>query len=412
MNSTNIISKLIWGLGILGAGSVLGCSGVDAQSSEDSSQATFKLEEEDEVDDDNVIAPDRFCKARDRNVQVNLSGLSWTRTPGVLVNWPNMPGDGQNNVEGPTWHNGALYYSNLGPGNAAVMWRLEPGSVATKFIDVAKGGTNGNVVNFQGKLLSARQLDGSITSFKWNNPEKKPKTIAGLYNDRPFNAPNDLTVARDGTIYFTDPLWNVPEGINPQLTRQGGGDFPDRITEGQRVYRVDTEGTVTALDIRTTGEVLYDAAHPDGPPGGANLRNRPNGIMLSLDEKFLIVGGAEGAYRFNLSEDGELSNGQRLFPQTNQQAQAIQGPTDGMARDCAGNIYVTAGGPGGNRILVFSARSELLGAIPAPAGVDFNTNVTFGGNDGKTLYVSVPNWGGPEAAGLFEIHMNIAGYPQ
>ncbi len=169
---------------------------------------------------------------------------------------------------------------------------------------------------------------------------------------------------------------------------------------------------VTALDIRTAGEVLYDAAHP-GAPGGANLRDKPNGIMLSLDEKFLVVGGAEGVYRFKLSEDGELSDGQRLYPQTNEQAQAIQGPTDGMARDCAGNVCVTVGGgPEGNRILVFSPRYELLGAIPAPAGIDWNTNLTFGGADGKTLYVSAPNWGGPVPAGLFEIHMNIAGYPQ
>ncbi|MDX2051285.1 MAG: SMP-30/gluconolactonase/LRE family protein [Polyangiaceae bacterium] len=404
------VSALLAGSCLLAGTSLVGCSaapGTEGDSADELSPSSLnQAVEEEEDDDDNVVAPDRFCKAADRKVQVSFPAQSaWSRVPGVALNWG---GVGQDNVEGPTWFNGALYYSNIGPGNASVIWKLVPGTPAVKFLDVDKAGTNGMGVSFQGKLIAGRQLDGSVTSFKWNNPGKKPTTVAGLYNGKPFNAPNDVTIARDGTVYFTDPSWNVPAGVDYKVTRQGGGDFPDWVTdpitgqntplrtEGERVYRVDPEGNVTALDI-----TLAD--------GRTNLRNKPNGIMLSLDEKALFVGGAEGAYRFDLSEDGELSNGVRLFPATNELAEAIAG-TDGMARDCAGNIYVTVGGP--NRLLVFNAQGQSIGEIPAPAGIDYNTNVTFGGDDGKTLFLTNPNWGGPEAAGVWQVRMNVRGYPQ
>jgi gluconolactonase len=392
-SSRNVsISTLLAGSCLL-AGAAAGCSAATEAQDESALDTQNQALEEEEDDDSEVVAPDRFCKARDRKVQVDLGGVAWSRVPGVALNWG---GVGEDNVEGPTWHNGALYYSNIGPGNASVIWKLVPGSAAVKFLDVDKAGTNGMGVSFQGKLIAGRQLDGSVTSFKWNNPGKNPTTIAGLYNGKPFNAPNDVTIARDGTVYFTDPSWNVPAGVDHKATRQGGGDFPDRVTEGERVYRVDTEGNITALDTTTAD-------------GRTNLRNKPNGIMLSLDEKSLYIGGAEGVYRFSLSEDGELSDGYRLFPPTNEEAEAIAG-TDGMARDCAGNVYVTIGNP--NRLLVFNAKGQSIGSIPAPPGIDYNTNVTFGGPDGKTLFLTAPNWGGPEAAGVYQTRMNVRGYPQ
>lgn len=346
------------------------------------------------------VAPDRFCKAADRKLQLDLSGFtteSWQRVPGVKTNWGTRGGD---SFEGPTWHNGALYWSNMGDGNVGVIWKMVLGQEAEKFVDVDAGGTNGLAVNFQGKLLAARQLDGSITEFQWNKPEKNPRTIVGKYNGRRFNAPNDLTIARDGTIYFTDPAWNAPFDVDPCLWNfdnipctiiQGGG-FPGTTYEGERVYRVAPGGEAVAIDV------------------GIELKDKPNGIMLGLDETYMIIGGIRGAYRFDLSPDGTLSNERRLFPATEAEALAFEAPTDGFARDCAGNIYLTVSNP--NRIKIYNPQTELIGEILSPPGIDFNTNLTFGGNDGKTLFMTVPNWGGEVPAGIYQVRLNVPGYPQ
>ena len=180
-----------------------------------------------------------------------------------------------------------------------------------------------------------------------------------------FGTPNDLTVDESGRIYFT-----------------GGGE----------VYRLDTNGVVTRI-----------AASP--------LVQGSNGLIISLDDRTALSGRDQSAVRiyprvraFDLSPEGTLSN-PRVFHDF-----APGRGGDGMGIDVEGNVYVAAGmnqlrdtsetlaNP--SAIYVFSAQGELVNQIPIPQ--DTLTNLAFGGEDMRTVYVTAGNT-------VFRIGMSIAG---
>ena len=132
--------------------------------------------------------------------------------------------------------------------------------------------------------------------------------------------------------------------------------------------------------------------------------DRPNGLAVSADDRYLFVadnvndgpkaqGGNRKLWRFDLQADGTIDPASRklLFDW-----ETDRGP-DGMALDREGNLYVAAGfnfpkPPVETAIkhqagiYVFTPEGELLQFLPIPA--DMVTNCTFGGKDGKTLYVT------------------------
>src|SRR5687768_1024440 len=105
-----------------------------------------------------------FCPPGSQHKKVNLSGVELQREEGITLQYA-----GFNNVEGPLWHDGALYYTNMGNHapdangfvltNQTTLWRWQPGSAPTVWLDDTKAGTNGLAVDFKGKLVAARQLD-------------------------------------------------------------------------------------------------------------------------------------------------------------------------------------------------------------------------------------------------------------
>jgi gluconolactonase len=299
--------------------------------------------------------------------------------------------------------------------NQTTIWRWEPGSDPEVWLDDTEAGTNGHAINNAGKLIAARQLDGSLVEIDWET--KELTTIVDEYEDKRFNSPNDLTIASDGTIYFTDPNWNTPSNVDTD-TVQGGGDPGDMDTEGQRIYRVDPEAG-TVVDLGVTDDDMV----PD-------LRDKPNGIILSEDESQILIGGLRGLWAFDL-EDGEVSNPEQL----------LDTAIDGLGRDCAGNIYVTTtreieGRDDGQIIAIFDKNNEEVGFLEVP-GIHITTNVAFGGDDGRTLFVTGltaptadpdeddPDFGsddydpGPRQcgdddclpAGIYEVELNVQGYP-
>lgn len=311
---------------------------------------------------------------------------------------------GFNILEGPVWHNGALYYSNIGSRtdgqqvltNQSTVWRWKPDTAPEVWLDDRSAGVNGMAVSGDGHLLAGRQLDGSIV--KINPSNRDLDTLASVYEDKRFNSPNDLAVAADGTIYFTDPNWNTPSNVAPE-TVQGGGQV-GRTTPGQRVYRV-RDGVVTALSI--TEQVRA-------------LRDKPNGIALSLDDSKLFVGGAQGLWMF------ELRDGWPIKPK-----QVLASAVDGMGRDCAGNLYLTTSRKLLRRadaqiVLVLDKDLNEVGFIEVPA-VQIVTNVAFGGVENKTLFITTlgtastdeqPVFCGPDPclpASIFTAELNVPGLP-
>src|SRR5690606_1074895 len=180
------------------------------------------------------------------------------------------------------------------------------------------------------------------------------------YQGNLLNGPNDLWIAPDGGIYFTDPLfvrgyWDAddPRRMGSQ---QGGGFIYYLSPDGQTLTRVAGE----------------DVLAENPPPAQV----WPNGIVGTPDGRYLYVGyfSPQVIYRYDINPDGSLSN-RTLF--------ASRG-TDGMAIDALGNIYTTGRVPA---VIVFNPAGEQILEIPT-GGTASTSNVTFGGPNRKTLFIT------------------------
>ena len=343
-----------------------------------------------------------YCPKGSENLQLNLSNVKLTRVKNIPLMY-----QGYNNIEGPVWHDGALYYSNMGShqpdkngfilSNQTTIWRWSPGNQPQIWMKDSAAGTNGLALDNQGNLVATRQLDGSLSSINWKTKQVTP--IVSAFQSKRFNSPNDLTITYDNNVYFTDPNWNTPSNINVVDT-QGGGQ-PGSIESGQRIYHVDVNKKVNATKVTELVPALGD---------------KPNGIILSLDQQQLIVGGLQGLWAFDLKL-GEVSNPEQL----------LDTPIDGLGKDCSGNIYVTTTRKmperkDGQVVVVLNKKYKEVGELPVE-GIHIVTNIAFGGNDGKTLFVTsltAPMEGDKRRlcgntpclkAGIYTTKLNVQGFP-
>ena len=343
-----------------------------------------------------------YCPKGSDNVQLDLSNIKLTRAQNIPLMY-----HGYNNIEGPVWHDGALYYSNMGShqpdkngftlSNQTTIWRWTPGNKPQVWMKDTVAGTNGLALDHQDNLVATRQLDGSLSTIDWQTKQVTP--IVSTYQSKRFNSPNDLTVAHNNSVYFTDPNWNTPSNINIEET-QGGGQAGS-MESGQRVYHVSANGKVNATKVTE----LVPA-----------LRDKPNGIILSLDQQQLIVGGLQGLWSFDLKSE-EASNPQQL----------LDTPIDGLGKDCSGNIYVTTTRvmperKDGQVVVVLNKQYQEIGALKVE-GIHIATNIAFGGNDGKTLFVTsltapmdgekIRLCGNKPClkAGIYTTKLNVQGFP-
>jgi gluconolactonase len=184
--------------------------------------------------------------------------------------------------------------------------------------------------------------------------ETRRKTfLATHYEGRRFNSPNDLVLAGDGSIWFTDPPYGL-EGLNAS---------PVKEQPVNGVYRLHPDHRVEL--------VVADMSFP-------------NGILLSPDGRTLYVANSDPDHAvvraFALDETGAV-RGQEVFADmTNAVGPGMPGLPDGMAVDKAGNLFIT--GPGGVHIL--SPGGARLGRIDTGTAV---ANCAFG-EDGRTLFLA------------------------
>jgi gluconolactonase len=281
--------------------------------------------------------------------------------------------DGFNFLEGPTWDAATqtLLLTNMrdGTGSQNVqpsdILRFTP-STGTFVTFIANAGSNGLAISRDGTSIFAATHDQRSLS-AYNLATKQRTTIAANYQGRLFNSPNDVTVAANGTVYFTDPDFQR-------------ANRPDQMAGKTSVFRV-TNGVVTLID---------------------DTIREPNGIELSPDGKTLYVGGnATGkVYKYPVNPDG--STGPRSDF-------ASLGGTDGGTVDCAGNVYQITYGDG--KVHVYSPAGQSLGTISAGRNA---TNIAFGGADRTTLYITsgIPSSGGNTGNfGLYSIRLNVPGWP-
>lgn len=260
--------------------------------------------------------------------------------------------------EGPVWlaSESVLLLSDVsftGSVNPSQMLKLTPPSTVATFL--ADAGTNGMALDVNGAVLGcSHKVQGIV---KLDFAAATLTTLVDSVGGKTFNSPNDLVVRSDGTIYFTDPDY--------QLGNRTSG------TGKKGIYRVTPTGTVSVVD---------------------DTFNQPNGISLSPDEKVLYVADYAGnAVRtFAVAADGSTS-GRKDFVQ-------VSSP-DGFGMDCLGNLYVASGGNTG-ALQVFSPSGTKLGSVTVAASL---ANAAFGGSDGKTLYLTA-------GKALYSLDMNLPGY--
>lgn len=242
--------------------------------------------------------------------------------------------------EGPVWIKDALYFSDFtfSEGFPSRIQKLDASGKMSVFME--DSGSNGLAADAQGNLIAGTHKYKSLSKYDLDTGERK--SVAKKFNDNVFNSPNDLAITKDGTIYFTDPAY--------QRDAAPGGQ------DKTRVYRVAVNGEVTVVD-----ESLFN----------------PNGISLSPDEKILYVVGNEALGELRKYEivDGIPQAGTTI-------AKGINVP-DGMAVDCAGNIYVTE--HLGKQIRVYTPEGQQIATIKVDANV---TNAAFGGPENKTLFIT------------------------
>lgn len=154
------------------------------------------------------------------------------------------------NTEGPALDSSNnLYFTSRGTWKGIIRWNKDEG--AKRYAPVAvKAGPGGLWIDRNDNIFLTATDEREVWKL---SPKKKVTVIAKKFEDDPKTAkgPNDIVVASNGTVYFTDP--NGYYGESPNGT----------------VYRIDPKGKTTVFSKEITG---------------------PNGIILSLDEKTLYVG--------------------------------------------------------------------------------------------------------------------------
>ncbi|OYR08844.1 SMP-30/gluconolactonase/LRE family protein [Brucella thiophenivorans] len=268
-------------------------------------------------------------------------------------------------AEGPVWFGdlNCLLWSDI-PNQRILRWVPDGGvSIFRQPSNFANGNTRdreGRLVSCEhgGRRVTRTELDGSIT------------VLADSYQGKKLNAPNDVIVHSDGSVWFTDPTYGIMGDY------EGYKAEPEQPT--RNVYRLDTKsGELTAVitDFR-----------------------QPNGLAFSPDETRLFV--ADSAFShdekaprhirvFDLIDGGNRLTGGKIF------CTIDNGLPDGFRFDTDGNLWTSAG----DGVHCFSPEGKLLGKIKTPQTV---ANVTFGGVRRNRLFITATK-------SLYAIYLTASG---
>jgi len=217
-----------------------------------------------------------------------------------------------------------------------------------------------------GRLISAQAWDGS-TRIGVIHPMESVAVLADNYQGRPFSRPNDLIVARNGGVYFTDPGLTMGQA-EALVERYAGRQLEPRLPPA--VYYIPSGGEA----IRIEENMI-----------------RPNGIQLSREERTLYISDSNGDHiiAWEIQADGLVQN-RREFGTLQGRSRRDNGLggvktfADGMAVDDEDRLYVATGAG----IEVLSPQGSHLGIIPVACPPRDCQNVAFGGPSKQTLYIA------------------------
>jgi len=269
-------------------------------------------------------------------------------------------------TEGPVWFGDGRYllFSDI-PNNRIMKWEEETGAVSV--FRGASDFTNGNTRDRQGRLVSCEhgkrrvtrtEYDGSIT------------VLADSFEGKSLNAPNDVVVKSDNSVWFTDP----PFGISNDY--EGFRAEPQLPTN---LYRIDpVSGKVSVA----TGDMLS-----------------PNGLAFSPDESKLYVVQSRAKPHRNIVAydviDGKILKNPRVL------VDCGPGIPDGLRVDEDGNLWCGwgMGSPELDGVMVFSPDGECIGRIQLPERC---ANLCFGGRRRNRLFMA-------GSQSLYALYVNTRG---
>ncbi len=253
-------------------------------------------------------------------------------------------------IEGPAWGDGYLVFSDI-PASKLMKW---DGKQLSTFREESHN-SNGNTRDREGRLITCEHTTRRVTR---TEKDGSITVLADKFEGRKFNSPNDVVVKSDGSIWFTDPTYGTPKGEAKEL-------------EGCFVFRLDPESkklTKVASDF-----------------------DMPNGLCFAPDETKLYIADSGKAHHirvFDVKSDGTLSGGSVFCV-------IDKGVPDGIRCDEKGNIWSSAG----DGVQIFSPDGKLIQRIAVP---ESPANLCFGGEDGKTLFITA-------RTSLYSIRTNVHG---
>ena len=252
-------------------------------------------------------------------------------------------------LEGPVWFGDhqCLLFNDI-PNNRTLRWHKQNG---VSVFREPSGFANGQTRDRQGRLITCHHSQRELTRIEHNGDVT---TLVNNVNGKKLNAPNDVVVKSDGSIWFSDPVYGL-------LNDYEGG----RQTSEQHpaLYRLDP----------STGEVAAVARDFEGP----------NGLAFSPDETKLYVAESGGAgesnpnqfiREFEVSADGKSLVSTKIFHKIS------PGWADGFRVDEAGNLWCGAA----DGVHCIAADGTLLGKVLVPQRV---SNLCFGDRHHSRLFL-------------------------
>ncbi|HEV7331197.1 MAG TPA: SMP-30/gluconolactonase/LRE family protein [Flavisolibacter sp.] len=265
--------------------------------------------------------------------------------------------------EGPLWIEsaGILLFSDV-PRNTIYKWTeakgtevyLSPSGYTGNAKRGGETGSNGLTLDQDGRLVLCQHGDRRMARMDApiHLPQPRFITLAGTFQGKKFNSPNDAVYNSKGELFFTDPPYGLEKYIHD----------PAKEIPFQGVYKRTAKGEVVLLTDTLT---------------------RPNGVAFLPGEKTLLVANSDGAkpnwYAIDFAKDGTVSN-VRIFYSAAGYDKSLKGGNDGLKVDRNGNVFAT--GPGG--IWIFTKEAKLLGKIRLDEAA---SNCALS-PDEKTLYIT------------------------
>ncbi|MET0359558.1 MAG: SMP-30/gluconolactonase/LRE family protein [Pararhizobium sp.] len=250
-------------------------------------------------------------------------------------------------VEGPVWFGdlNCLLFSDI-PNDRILRWSPDGGLSTFR---APSNFSNGQTRDRSGRLVTCEHGTRRVTRTEYDGTLT---VIADRFEGKRLNAPNDVIVASDGAIWFTDPIYGI---FSDYEGHRGEQELPCNV------YRVDPSGSIRAM--------LTDFRSPNGlafSPDERRLYVADTGLPDSDDPRHIRV--------FDVAGDGRLTGGDVFHV-------ISPGAADGIRLDSEGNVWSSAG----DGVHCIAPDGHLMGRILLPERA---ANLCFGGRARHRLFIT------------------------